>query len=284
MEFNFDNWLNNLDTKSKPQQKSFKSSENKLNKIYSSFPDHHGTVYCIPFTSANSAAPFISIENVMTMKLNIDGRESSVKLLPKEFLTLEPGSKEEKLYGELVSLHRNLFEKKGNRFSLAKFANVYLMYAFVLKHMDTSSVTKVEKTPSLLIMSNKKFKEAFIAVAPSMTEIAGGTGWVSQWYNRTPERSRLVKIIFKKSSQTEYAFSINHEIVNQMYYGMTDGKDMVTVDQGTINTYFTDPVNDYLGVDKVEERFNYDWYLKVKSAMLEELAKLTPQSESDLPL
>lgn len=269
--FDFDKFFSDLKTEEKTTKRR-ESESTRINKIYSKYPAHQGTIYCVPF-STKSGNPFIAIEGVMTAKINVDGRDTSMKLLPKSFLNIVDGSPEDILYGELVSLHRNLFDNKGTKYGLAKYENVYLMYAWVLRHSDVNSQMISEKIPSLLVMSNRKFKDAFLDASKQMINLVGNTSWASKWYSRELTRQGIVKISFKLD-QNQYSFGYSNEQITPMMHGLTDGKGTVTVSQDVVETYFDDPVNDYLGVDKIEERFDIGWYQKVKVALQNELSKL----------
>lgn len=273
MENNIDltSFFTNLQ-KEEEKGSSFKDNSNKIEKIYSKFPAHQGSVYFLPFSS-KSGLPMTAVENVLTAKLKIEDKDFSIKILPKEFLSIVPGSPEDQLYGELVSLHRNLYDKKGTNYSLAKFEKFYLMYAWVLQHYDINGTLVQQKVPALLVMANKKFREAFGQATKQTTIVRGNLDWTRDYYSRESQRTRLVKLTFKLSGN-EYMFTYNHEKIDSDYYGMTDNKDVVTVDPAVIDTYFGDPVNDFMGCDKIEERFRYDFYLKVKDAMQAELNKL----------
>ena len=277
--FDFDQFFEDLKTDERVQKK--KASEGtKINKIYSKFPAHQGTVYCIPYAT-KTGSPFIAIEGVRTAKVEMDGKVQSIKLLPKSFLAIHPGTPEDQLYGELVSLHSNLFEKKGNKYSLAKFDNVYLMYAWVLRHSDVNSTLVSEKNPALLVMSNRKFKEAFLTASKQMTETFGNSSWANQFYSRESVRKGIVKVTFRLD-QNQYTFGYSNELITSLMHGLTEGKDSVTVSQDIIDTYFDDPVNDYVGVDKIEERFDINWYQKVKEAFQHELSKLNQLGTSEV--
>lgn len=268
--FDLDGFFNEL--QKDEEKKVTQKGNDRITKIYSRFAGDQGTVYFLPFNNL-AGSPMVSLESVLTSKLTIDEKDYSVKILPKEFLSIVPGSPEDILYGELVSLHKNLFDKKGTNYGLAKFEKVYLMYAWVLCHFDNSSNVIREKLPALLVMSNRKFKEAFSLATKQMVGNLKSLNWTKDFYSRESERKNLVKVSFKLSGN-EYNFSYNHEPITYLYHGMTDGKDVVSVDKSIIDTYFTDPVNDYMGCDKIEERFRYDFFLKVKAAMQEELNKL----------
>lgn len=279
---NFDQFFEDL-KKSESQGKKDKTQrsndENRIHKIYSRFKGHQGTIYGVPFTT-KTGSPLVALEGVRTSKLDIDGKRYSIKLLPKEHLAIVPGSAEDRLYNEIVSLHSNLMDLKGTNFSLAKKEYVYLMYMYVLRHYDSSMalVTESENKPSLLVMSNVGFKTAFLSSTETYTQLLGSTSWTNRFYTRDEERNGIVKIIFQLNGNN-YNFSYNYEDISMSHYGMTNGKPTVTVDKAIIETYFDDPINDYLGVDKVEERFNLEWYQKVKEAMLAELDKINKGGE-----
>ena len=64
--------------------------------------------------------------------------------------------------------------------------------------------------------------------------------------------------------------TVNLASITEDHYGLTNGQPTVNVPEVSAKV-FHDPVNDLLGVSSSEERFNYEFYVKVKAKMQEML-------------
>lgn len=277
MSFDFNSFLEQLEKDTTPKERKqtgFNNvpKEEKLTKVYMSTPDSFGTIYGVPMVT-DSGSPAVSVSGVKEVKLTINEDDKFarwVRILPPNFYKFEPGSKEEALYGEIVSLHDRLVKEEVS-WKLVRNRNYFLTYLYVLKHKNLAGEVPNENCPCLFIFDHNRAAQAFQAEIKAKSELAGGGfNWTQRFFtNDLNDRKGLMIINYYKDKGV-WTSTVNLASITEDHYGLTNGQPTVNVPEVSAKV-FHDPVNDLLGVSSNEERFNYEFYVKVKSKMQEML-------------
>ena len=278
MSFDFNSFLEQLEKDTTPKERKQTGGYNdipkaeKLTKVYMSTPDSFGTIYGVPMVT-DSGSPAVSVSGVKEVKLTLNEDDKFarwVRILPQNFYKFEPGSKEEALYGEVVSLHDRLVKEEVS-WKLVRNRNYFLTYLYVLKHKNLAGEIPNESCPCLFIFDHNRAAQAFQAEIKAKSELAGGGfNWTQKFFtNEINDRKGLMIINYYKDKGV-WTSTVNLASITEDHYGLTNGQPSVNIPEASAKV-FHDPVNDLLGVSKADDRFDYDFYVKVKAKMQEML-------------
>lgn len=265
MSESIENFLEKL-KKASDKKSSGSRTYKWINKLRMVLPDNHGIIYGLGVSNENNS-PAVILDGVREVK--VDGPQSSwVKILPKSYYEIEEGSKEDELYGELCSLHQSMLdESSGISWKIRRWRNYLLIYMYVLKLKHTSGEIKMENTPSLLIFDHRMADKALNNEITAKSTMAGGSfKFMDKFFNRNHEdRKGLITISYEKVNK-DVSCSFQFNTINEDHYGITNNQDSLEFNSSYLDL-MKDPVNDLLGLDYGQPRFNYEYYSEVRDKM-----------------
>lgn len=275
-DFNFDSFLNELQTVTAPKASNFKEKVDKserLTKVIMLIPGNQGSIYMIPVSSA-SGSPATVISDVKEVKFAMgedgDTYERWVKLLPRSFYNFAVGGKEELLYNEIISLHQAM-KTAGFDWKKVKVRNYFLIYGYALKHKNEGNEIVNENNPCLFVFDNNRMTSAFQAEIKSKMELVGHHNWMADWFNTNATgRTKLMTMNYTKAGQGTAAVwtsTVSLATINEDHFGLTGSKLAVDIPEKSMKV-FGDPINDFMATDNVDGRFDYDYHLRVKDKMM----------------